>query len=508
MKYFTANHSRQISGTLQCFDRVIFKGHLKNISYADGLEKFIARRGLKIKDFAAFVKTQADQLVLHAKTIAEKQHRTYRYLESRMRKDDAARDIAQKSNIQHGLICVFSELETCPSFKIAYGIGRPQIISARRKCLCIYYYFMHRELGLIHVRIQTWFPFVIQIAVNGHEWLAIQMRRQHMAFEQLDNAFIKITDPHKAQQLADKFCRLKWPLILQQIAVFVNPLLKNTLAGMSYYWTTDQAEFATDIMFKRQKEFASLYRELIKHAFLCFGASDLLKFLGKKLAANFTSEVITDYKTRIEGARIKHRVGKNWIKMYDKAGIILRIETVINHPYGFLTRRHGVRKGKNIIGWFPMTKGVTGLYRYAEVARAANARYLQALTPVHNPHKAQQLICACTCRVTHNQRTYRGFNPAAQEDIQIFRALCAGQHSLHGFRNANIRCELYPPSADIKTQRILAAKVSRILKRFHVRGLIAKKPHSRRWRLTNNGHAFISMAIKYHDEFYPKSIAA
>ena len=318
MKYFAANHSRQISGTLQCFDRVIFKGHLKNISYADGLEKFIARRGLKIKDFAAFVKNQADQLVLHAKTIAEKQHRTYRYLESRMRKDDAARDIAQKSNIQHGLICVFSELETCPSFKIAYGIGRPQIISARRKCLCIYYYFMHRELGLIHVRIQTWFPFVIQIAVNGHEWLAIQMRRQHMAFEQLDNAFIKITDPHKAQQL----------------------------------------------------------------------------------------------------------------------------------------------------------------------------------------------ICACTCRVTHNQRTYRGFNPAAQEDIQIFRALCAGQHSLHGFRNANIRCKLYPPSADIKTQRILAAKVSRILKRFHVRGLIAKKPHSRRWRLTNNGHAFISMAIKYHDEFYPKSIAA
>jgi hypothetical protein len=148
---------------------------------------------------------------------------------------------------------------------------------------------------------------------------------------------------------------------LQKLAAFVNPLLPNILTGQSYYWTTDQAEFATDIMFKNPDALAPLFRELIKHAFLCFGASDLLAFLGKKLTHNFTSEVITDFKTRAEGMRIKHRVGKNWIKMYPKFGVILRVETVINHPYGFLTRRPGNRKGKRIIGWFPMTKGVTGL---------------------------------------------------------------------------------------------------------------------------------------------------
>jgi hypothetical protein len=439
--------------------------------------------------------------------MAAKYNRPYQYLPKHIRKDEEARRIAQELNITSGLVCVFSELETCLSFKIAWGIGRPRIAAAYRKCLCLYFYFLHPQLGLIHVRIQSWFPFVVQVAVNGHDWLAIQLRRQNIPFEQIDNAFIKITDPDKAQYLADQFCRLNWPALLQKLAAFANPLLKNLLAGQAYYWATDQAEFATDIMFKSQAALNPLFRELFKHAFLCFGASDVLAFLGKKITPNFTSEVITDFKTRTEGMRIKHRVGKNWIKMYPKFGVVLRVETVINHPYGFLTRRHGNRKGKRIIGWFPMTKGVTGLYRYAEVALAANSRYLQALAVVQDPRKAQELLCACSSRIIHNQRSYRGFNPAAQEDIQIFRALAAGQHSLHGFRNIDIRNSLYP-SADAAVYRKLSARVSRILKRFHVRGLIAKIPHSRRWRVTTNGHAFMNMAIKHQAEFYPATLAA
>jgi len=507
MKSFIEKNISQITGSLNCFDRLIFKGHLRSINYPAGLDKFISARGLKIKDFAKFVQTQSDHLVLHAKTTAAKHNRTYQYLPRHIRKDDEARHIAQKMNITSGLICVFSELETCPSFKIGYGIGRPCILATHRKCLCLYYYFLHPQLGLIHVRIQSWFPFVVQVAVNGHEWLAIQMRRKNISFEQIDNAFIKIADPDKAQYLADQFCRLNWPALLQKLADFVNPLLKNILAGQSYYWTTDQAEFATDIMFKNQDALSPLFRELFKHAFLCFGASDVLSFLGKKITPVFSSEVITDFKTRTEGMRIKHRVGKNWIKMYPKFGVVLRVETVINHPYGFLTRRHGNRKGKRIIGWFPMTKGITGLARYAEVALAANSRYLQALAVVHDPRKAQELLCACSSRISHNQRSYRGFNPAAHEDIQIFRALSAGQHSLHGFRNSDIRNSLYP-NQDAGTQIKLSARISRILKRFHVRGLIAKIPHSRRWRVTTNGHAFMSMAIKHHAEFYPAFLAA
>ena len=133
------------------------------------MENLLARHGLLIKDFARFVQTHSDHLVEHAKAVAAKQARPYEYLPRRIRKDEKASRIAERDKITKGLICVFSELESCPSFKIAFAKHRPCIVAARRKSLCLYYYFLHPQLGLIHVRLQTWFPFVIQIAVNGHE---------------------------------------------------------------------------------------------------------------------------------------------------------------------------------------------------------------------------------------------------------------------------------------------------------------------------------------------------
>ena len=78
----------------------------------------------------------------------------------------------QGSGIEHGLVCIFSELEPCQSFPFRFKIGRPYVQPARRKCLFRYFYFMDRGFGLIHVKLQTWFPMQMQVYVNGHEWLA------------------------------------------------------------------------------------------------------------------------------------------------------------------------------------------------------------------------------------------------------------------------------------------------------------------------------------------------
>ena len=503
MHSFIQKFTAKVTGTLECFDRVIFKGHVRPLSFPEGMETLLARHGLLIKDFARFVETHSDRLVQHAKSMAANEKRPYQYLPRKIRKDEQARRIAERDGIRQGLICIFAELESCPSFKVAYAHHRPRIQAAYRKCLCLYYYFLDPQLGLIHVRLQTWFPFVIQIAVNGHEWLARQMKHHRLGFLQLENAFARIAKPAQAQRLADQFCRLNWPALLEKLARSVNPLFRSVLQSQQYYWTVDQAEFATDILFQSREALAPLYRELIKHALLCFSAQDVLGFLGKRLTGHFKADVLKDFKTRAEGMRIKHRVGKNWIKMYDKFGLLLRIETVINNPYGFLIRRHGIRKGKRVIGYFPMTKGVTGLPRFAEVARSANHHYLTALSVANDPAPAQKLLRLCTGRVQYNQRSYRGFNPAAEHDISLFKALLKGQHHLHGFRNATVRAELYPSaSSDTQTQRRLAARVHRLLKRLHVRGLIGRIPRSRRWRVSANGHAFMAMAIKHHDHIY------
>src|SRR4051812_17553859 len=122
------------------------------------------------------------------------------------------------------------------------------------------------------------------------------------------------------------------------------------------------------------------YPRLLDHACINFQAQDILTFLGRRLHPRFDGEVLTDCKKdRWPGARIKHRVKNNWLKMYDKFGQVLRIETVINNPREFKVRRRVQRQGQSQKAWCPLNKGVAHLYHYHAVAPAGHARLPDAL---------------------------------------------------------------------------------------------------------------------------------
>jgi hypothetical protein len=501
MQDFIEKHTSKITGKIACFDRILFKGHLP-ISWSENMQRFLMAQGLLIKDFKSFVTKHSERIKQHAKAMAEDAHRPYIHINGQIRKEHIARQIAERDNITDGLICVLSAVESCQSFKLAYGNNRPQLINARRKCLCLYFYLFDRQFGFMHVRLPTWFPFTVQIYINGHEWLAGKLDRHHIAHKKLENGFVWIEDPDRAQRFSDNFVKKNWPRIFQAMAKRFNPLLNDLLKSMNYYWVIDQAEFATDIMFTDRASLKPLYKELLKHATLTFSAEDVLTFLGRKLHGCFKGEVLNDYKKRWPGARVKHRMKENGIKMYDKHGSVLRIETVINRPYEFKVRRRGQRKGQEVTGWFPMAKGVANLYRYAEVSLAANNRYLDALAAVDDPAKAQRHLNDLGRRVQRSGRSYRGLNPFAKLDRQLFLSVLKGQHAIMGFRNQDIRGELFAHSKDPAICRRQSSRVSRLLKLLHVHKLIAKIPRSRRWRVTSLGHAIMSIFIQLHQQTF------
>lgn len=501
MKKFTDKHTQKINGTIACFDRILFKGYLP-ISWAENMQRLMLDQGFLFKDFKAFVTKHSERIKEHAKAMAEKTQRPYIHINGRVRKEEKAREIADQDGITEGLICVLSAVEGCQSFKLAYGEGRPKLVNASRKCLCLYFYFIDREFGFMHVRIPTWFPFTIQMYLNAHEWLTRKMDHHGIEYRKLENAFLWIADPKRAQRFSNQFAKKKWPRILNAFASRYNPLLKDLLESMDYYWIVEQSEFATDVMFTDRATLKPLYQELLKHATLCFSAEDVLTFLGRKLHGRFEGEVLNEYKKRWPGARVKHRMKENGIKMYDKHGSVLRIETVINRPYEFKIRRRGRRKGQEVTGWFPMAKGVANLYRYAEVSFAANSRYLDALAAVDDPSKAQQHLKNLGRSIRRKGKSYRGFNPVAKLDLQLFFSVLRGEHSIMGFRNRDIRVQLFPKTKDPVTHRRQSSRVSRLLKLLHVHKLIAKIPRSRRWRVTAIGHAIMATFIRLHRDNY------
>lgn len=505
MERFVEKHQAQIAGTISCFDRILFKGHLP-LGWADAMERFISRQGLRIKDFAAFVSRHSERIKQHAKAMAERAGRPYIHLNGPVRKENIARSIAQRDRITEGLVCILAAVEACHSFKLAYGKGRPRLVSARRKCLCLYFYYVDREFGFMHVRITSWFPFMVQVCLNGHGWLARKLDRHGIGHRKLDNAFLAIDDPRRAQRLADAFVRKNWPRVLSALARRVNPLLRDLLRGMDYYWVTQQAEYATDVMFKNPAALAGLYDRLLRHATTCFSAEDVMTFLGRKLNGNFAGDVGNDCRRRWPGARVRHRMKENGIKMYDKHGCVLRVETTINRPSEFKVRRRGRRRGKCALGWFPMAKGVANLYRYVEVSRTANRRYLDALAVVSDPAPAHTQIHALAQPVRRRNRSYRGFNPAHADDVRLFAAVMRGEHLLTGFANRDIRPHLFAPTRSPAESRRQAARASRLLKRLHMHGLIAKVQRSRRWRVTHKGHALMTTVLVLHHQHYPNTL--
>jgi len=500
---FVVKHPEQIAGVLSCFDRVILRGYLP-LSYAKGLEGFLYQQKVLLKDFKDYAPQVAERVKEHVKRLVEQAGAPYRHLPTKEPMEEQARQRAKDQGIREGIVCGFSQLETCRSFRFEYK-GRPRLRGDFRRCLVLYVFVMHAVLGLIHVKIHTWLPLTMQVYVNGHDFVARKLEALGVAYTLPDNAFSAVGDWAAAQACADRFVKQNWPKLLGALAQQFNPLLEHELQGQEYYWVMDQAEYATDVVFRKASALASLYPRLVEHARVCFSAEDVLKFLGRKPNANFRGEVQTHVGRRVEGVRVKHAMKSNKLKMYDKGGNVLRIETTINDPTEFRVRRR--HKGSKKLTWQPLRKGVAWLWRYAEVSRAANGRYLEALAVVEDDGAARRLLDRVTRPAKLAGRRRRALQPLSPADQALFLAVLRGEHRLHGLQNRDLAKHLYPKATrDPVQRRRRGARVTRLIQLLRAHGLVAKIPRSRRYRVTAVGEALMSAAVYVRYKHLPKEL--
>jgi hypothetical protein len=367
--------------------------------------------------------------------------------------------------------------------------------------LHFYFYYLDAELGFMHIRLQSWFPFQIQVYVNGRECLARYLDQQGIAYERYDNCFTQIDDLATAQAYCEQFAHFEWPPLLNALANRVNPLLKMIRESgfRGYYWVADQCEIATDLMFADRASLEAILPDLFEHAIVKCACQDVLRFLGRKLHGNFKGQVTSSLKKRPEGWRAKHTMKRNSLKMYDKSSV-LRIETTINNPSEFRIC-HQMDDGE--LRWKPMRKGVSNLYRYAQVGLQANQRYLEHLAQANLKSKAIPFLDDLCRSHSHDGKRFARFNPLSQSDRDLFIAVLAGENALNGFRNRDLRARLYskPPSSPQEAKR-RCARVSRLIAKLRGHGLVAKVKGARLYRITKRGSQVLFAVLSfYHSDF-------
>lgn len=500
MQKFITKHQDHLLGTLHGWDRVRFRGTIRMLANASGLGAWLSHRGVLLKDFKGFAGQLNDSLRACVQAVAEAGGRTIRYLaSSALSKEDLVRELLRREKISEGLVCVLSCVESCQSYDLRRNrqTQRLELTPALRKCLHWYLYFMDAMFGLCHVRIQSWLPLTVHICINGREWLCRELHKQGIAFVRSDNCLTRVANLDAAQKLLHAQPWAPWTRLLNGLLQRSCPALLELPWGerpMEYYWSADETEWATDLMFRSPQALAELYPSLIRHALSTFSSREVMRFLGRtRLPARggvdgrFNGEVVSDLRSRPEGLRIKHRMNQNSIKMYDKQGSVLRVETTINDARDLSVYRASESDPKGPKRWQRLRKGVVDLPRRAQISQAANTRYLEALAEADSPTPLGKVADAVRQPVLRGTRRYRGLAPLSGPDAQLAEILLRGEFTLHGFRNRDLRERLHPEACSVEERKRQSARVSRLLRLFREHGLILKIKGSHRYQLTSQG---------------------
>jgi hypothetical protein len=486
---------------------MMFRGHLREMARDGGMKLYCHVNNIKLVDFGTHAEQLTKRLIDASESSARKEGRPIEYLPSpKTRKEDLARSIAQRDGIRDGLIAVFKCVEPCWSVALRGNrvTKKLEFRAEMRKCLHLYHYYQHPEFGFLYGRVQTWFPFALQVGLNGREWLARQLDGEGLRYRRHDNCIAWVEDMARAQALLDSQLRVNWATKLQEIATLVHPIQQGFLGDFwtSYYWSLKQSEWASDVLFQKRADLQKRYGAWLRHAVADVSSADVLRFLGRKLTADgqvharYADEVMSDLGRRMDGVRIKHRAGDNSIKMYDKAGQVLRVETTINDTTDFKVFRTKENDPDGDKDWRVLRSGVADIHRRAQVSQSANDRYLEGLAAVDCGKTLAELVEPLGRRATEpgeGGRKLRGLTPLVGTDAALMEAIARPDFMIGGLRNRDLVMALDGKIAkDAAEQKRRSAWASRQLRLLRAHGLLKKVPKSHRYQVTERGRTVMT----------------
>ena len=500
MNPFVEHHRNQVAGVLSCFDRVVITGTLPDVGHAQAMAGYLSYHNVRLFDYARWAEPLRNEIRDNAEREATRAGLDIEFIRNHkaFRKEQRIKDILDQRGHHCGLVHVFSAMEACASFRAWYdkSSGQTSLKPTGGKCLHYYFYFIDEVFGLCYVRVPTWAPFRLQVYFNGHHWLARRMDKAGMAYEMADNAFLWVSDFARAQRLAEGLDTRQLHRRLDRWARRLCPPLRLFRSG--YHWSIMQAEYATDVLFHRQADFQPLYDTIIRTAVHSVKADHVATFLGRKLTGAYRGEVGNDFSTRIQGTRIRHQMGASSIKLYDKFGLMARVECTTNDVSSFkLHRTVEQRNGDRVWKLAPLRKNIYSLRDLRKLMAAANERYLTFIATIDNPDAGWRAVDKIGQPARDGGRSYRGFNLFLDNDYRLFLTMARGEWCISGFRSRDLRRHL---------PELTATRSSYLLKRLRTHGLIKKVGHRYKYYLTKLGGRVLATVLNIRESIVLPSL--
>lgn len=346
----------------------------------------------------------------------------------------------------------------------------------------------------MNVRLQTWAPYEIQVALNGREWLRRSLDKVGCNYVVDGNKFLYIEDYALAQKILDAQVRTDFNALLMGILPSVFPKMPEVVGkGLSYYWTFWQSELAKDYIFKSSDALSALMSDFQLHALVTGKGGRILKYFGSPIRAdgqpyqNTHPEIVSRTNSWYDGLRVRHWNDKNSVKLYNEHNV-LRFEMTMNDPTRFKIHRHAENQDKSEPKRFlQMRKGIADTAARADVSNNIINRFTEHMSAVEQKTRLGDLLKSVEEPIIRNGKRMRALDVFGK-DRALLRVISDPAFDVHAITNQKLQLLLKgTPWAKNMSDKQLSGRLSRHLRLLREHGLIKKLPKQRKYTLTDKG---------------------
>jgi hypothetical protein len=483
---------------VECPDRLYLNVFQPKLQYVPGVVGYINRRlGLPIASTAALA-AKTDAFVKQIRAFAAGNQIEWVDFKKGQRKDDTTQDRLSRFDREEGVLYIGRAQEKANLFRTekrrnADGRSYPWIVQATGVVNFFYFYCVDEDFGPFFIKFCSYFPYNAKLCVNGHEWAKRQAAKAGIGFTALDNAFAACDDVPALQAICDQFGPEQIDRLARKwLAVLPCPYDQNDqAAGYLYDISILQAEFSLTQMLDKPVSGRIFFEQVIRDNIDIGRPSQVSLVFGRRLMAGPKRQTPGRFRTRVitEGvvpslhADYKHAT----IKQYHKEGQALRTETTINNTYDFGIGRR-----------------LTNLPALREVGFKANRRLLDVQQLSFDPSQGQETLDQITKpATTPTGARVSGLRLGDDRAHALLQTPPMFRLNADGFTAADFKAAV----GELRAQPVTPNQAAYDLRRLRVHGLITRRPHTRRYDVTDEGLAQALFITRAHDRVFRSGLA-
>jgi hypothetical protein len=334
MNAFVEHHQDSIRFTYSCFDRILLNAIIQPLQYPASVVGFLKNKRQATALTPAYFRAISTDYHQFVQAFAAERQVEIVEPPKDVRREDWVEPFFRRLHGQPGIGVILKSRENA---RVAVSFPKQgNHVELLQRFVWQYYFYLHdRDFGRLFIRICPYFPFNSRICINGHEWLACQLRAEGIRFQQCGNAFRNCADPERLQVLADQLapqhilaCAHRW---LAQLVPFFTERERRQ-QGFGHRLFVSQVEYCTNLIFDRRAALDRLSARLL----------DLNRSIGApdKIAIIFGRRVTKRTDAGLKTQILDHGLGQpvirsdyksSSIKQYVRDHLLLRNEATSYH---------------------------------------------------------------------------------------------------------------------------------------------------------------------------------